>query len=421
MVKKSSVEKAYQLAKERYTELGVNTDQIIEKMDKLAISMPCWQGDDINGFEKSEHTLSGGIDVTGNYPGKARNISELRNDMEKALSLIPGQHRVNLHAIYLDTDQAVDRDEIKPEHFAGWVDWAKENGLGLDFNPTCFSHPKSDDGFTLSHPDQEIREFWIEHCKASRKIGEYFGKKLGDTAVTNIWIPDGYKDMPVDRLAPRQRLKDSLDKIFSQDIDNNYNLDAVESKLFGIGSESYVTGSYDFYLSYALQNEKLLCLDTGHFHPTENVYDKISTSLLYLDEILLHITRSVRWDSDHVVAFDDKLNKVVEEIIRNDFLDRVHVGLDFFDASINRTAAWVIGMRNTQKAFLKAMLEPVAQLKEFENKGDFTSRLALMEEYKTYPFNAVWDYYCLKNEVPVGSDWLAEIKEYEKNVLSQRD
>jgi L-rhamnose isomerase len=421
MIKKSTVEKAYQLAKERYSELGVNTDQIIDKMAKLSISMPCWQGDDINGFEKSEHALSGGIDVTGNYPGKARNITELRNDMEKALSLIPGKHRVNLHAIYLDTDQVVDRDEIKPEHFSGWVDWAKENGLGLDFNPTCFSHPKSDDGFTLSHPDQEIRKFWIEHCKASRKIGEYFGKELGDTTVTNIWIPDGYKDIPVDRLAPRQRLKDSLDQIFSQNIDSKYNLDAVESKLFGIGSESYVTGSYDFYLSYALQNDKLLCLDTGHFHPTENVYDKISTSLLYLDEILLHITRSVRWDSDHVVAFDDNLKKVVEEIIRNEFLDRVHVGLDFFDASINRTAAWVIGMRNTQKAFLKSMLEPVAQLKEFENKGDFTSRLALMEEYKTYPFNAVWDYYCLKNEVPVGSDWLAEIKEYEKDVLLKRD
>ncbi|MFW5961657.1 MAG: L-rhamnose isomerase [bacterium] len=421
MVKKNSVEKVYQLAKERYAELGIDTDKIIEKMDNLTISMPCWQGDDISGFEKSEHALSGGIDVTGNYPGKARNITELRNDMEEALSLIPGQHRVNLHAIYLDTDQEVDRNEIKPEHFASWVDWAKENELGLDFNPTCFSHPKSDDGFTLSHPDEEIREFWIEHCKASRKIGEYFGKELDDTAVTNIWIPDGYKDMPVDRLAPRQRLKDSLDKIFKQEIDSKYNLDAVESKLFGIGSESYVTGSYDFYLSYALQNEKLLCLDTGHFHPTEDVYDKISTSLLYLDEILLHITRSVRWDSDHVVAFDDKLKKVVEEIVRNDFLDRVHVGLDFFDASINRTAAWVIGMRNTQKAFLKAMLEPVAQLKEFENKGDFTSRLALMEEYKTYPFNAVWDYYCLKNEVPVGKDWLAKIKEYEKNVLLKRD
>lgn len=421
MVKKNSVEKVYQLAKERYAELGIDTDKIIEKMDNLTISMPCWQGDDISGFEKSEHALSGGIDVTGNYPGKARNITELRNDMEEALSLIPGQHRVNLHAIYLDTDQEVDRNEIKPEHFASWVDWAKENELGLDFNPTCFSHPKSDDGFTLSHPNEEIRKFWIEHCKASRKIGEYFGKELDDTAVTNIWIPDGYKDMPVDRLAPRQRLKDSLDKIFKQEIDSKYNLDAVESKLFGIGSESYVTGSYDFYLSYALQNEKLLCLDTGHFHPTEDVYDKISTSLLYLDEILLHITRSVRWDSDHVVAFDDKLKKVVEEIVRNDFLDRVHVGLDFFDASINRTAAWVIGMRNTQKAFLKAMLEPVAQLKEFENKGDFTSRLALMEEYKTYPFNAVWDYYCLKNEVPVGKDWLAKIKEYEKNVLLKRD
>ena len=421
MVNKNSVKKAYQIAKERYAEIGIDTDQVILEMENLHISMPCWQGDDINGFEKNEHALSGGIDVTGNHPGKAKNISELRNDMEKALSLIPGKHRVNLHAIYLDSDQAVDRDEIKPEHFSSWVDWAKENELGLDFNPTCFSHPKSDDGFTLSHQDQEIREFWIEHCKASRKIGEYFGKELGDTAVTNIWIPDGYKDMPVDRLAPRQRLKDSLDEIFTQEIDSKYNLDAVESKLFGIGSESYVTGSYDFYLSYALQNEKLLCLDTGHFHPTENVYDKISTSLLYLDEILLHITRSVRWDSDHVVAFDDKLKKVVEEIIRNDLLDRVHVGLDFFDASINRTAAWVIGMRNTQKAFLRAMLEPVAELKVYEKNGDFTSRLALMEEYKTYPFNAVWDYYCLKNDTPVGSDWLTEIKEYEKNVLLKRD
>ncbi|GAB6099711.1 L-rhamnose isomerase [Halanaerocella petrolearia] len=421
MATEESIKHAYAIAKRQYSELGIDTDEILDKLDQISISVPCWQGDDITGFESSDQELTGGIDVTGNYPGKARTPEELRNDLEKGLSLIPGNHRVNLHAIYAETDgEEVERNEIKPKYFKNWVEWAKENDLGLDFNPTCFSHSMSDDGFTLSHPDEEVREFWIEHCIASRKIGEYFGKELGTPAVTNIWIPDGYKDTPVDRLAPRQRLKDSLDQIFEVEVDPEYNLDSVESKLFGIGSESYVTGSYDFYLGYALENNKLLCLDTGHFHATEEVYDKISSSLLYLDEILLHITRPVRWDSDHVVALNNEVQKVAQEIVRNDFLDRVHIGLDFFDASINRVAAWVIGMRNTIKALLIAMLEPTDKLKDIETEMDYTSRLALVEELKTYPIGAVWDYYCLKNNVPVRKDWLKEVEEYESEVLSIR-
>ncbi|MFW6007297.1 MAG: L-rhamnose isomerase [Halanaerobiales bacterium] len=414
------IEENYERAKDIYQELGVNTDEVLQEMDKTSLSIHCWQGDDVMGFEGSEE-LTGGIQVTGNYPGRASTPDELRNDLEKALSLIPGSHRVNLHAMYAETDgKNVDRNELEPAHFKNWVDWAKEQGLGLDFNPTYFSHPKSDDGFTLSHWNDEIRQFWIEHTKACRKIGEYFGKELDDTCVTNIWIPDGYKDMPADRYSPRCRLKEALDEIMEYEVAEEYNLDAVESKLFGIGSESYVVGSHDFYLAYAVANDLLLCMDAGHYHPEEKVSDKITAVLNFVDELLLHVTRGVRWDSDHVVSFEDETKAIMEEIVRNDFLDRVHIGLDFFDATINRIAAWIIGTRNAQKALLKAMLEPTDKLREYEREQDFTSRLALIEELKSYPYGAVWDYYCLKNNVPVREKWLNEVEKYEEEVLFKR-
>jgi L-rhamnose isomerase len=415
------VEQSYLNAKEVYAAWGIDTDKILSKMKEIPISLNCWQGDDVGGFEKSSDELTGGIQVTGNYPGKARTPQELRLDLEKALSLIPGNHRVNLHAIYAETNgEKIERNKLEPKHFAAWVEWAKSNNLALDFNPTYFSHPLSDDGFTLSHADKTIREFWIEHGKACRKIGEYFGKELNKACVTNIWIPDGYKDNPIDRFTPRQRLKESLDEILSEYISKEYNIDAVESKVFGIGSESYVVGSHEFYMGYAVKNNTLLCLDAGHFHPTEYISNKISSMLSFLDEILLHVSRPVRWDSDHVVIFDDELQAIMHEIIRGDFLNRVHIALDFFDGSINRIAAWVIGTRNTLKALMKAMLEPTAQLKQLEAEGDFTSRLALTEEFKTYPFNAVWDYYCITQNVPVKELWLNEVKQYEKEVLARR-
>ncbi|MFW6270226.1 MAG: L-rhamnose isomerase [Bacillota bacterium] len=414
------IEENYERAKDIYQELGVNTDEVLQEMDKTSLSIHCWQGDDVMGFEGSEE-LTGGIQVTGNYPGRASTPDELRNDLEKALSLIPGSHRVNLHAMYAEIDgKNVDRNELEPAHFKNWVDWAKKQGLGLDFNPTYFSHPKSDDGFTLSHWNDEIRQFWIEHTKACRKIGEYFGKELDDTCVTNIWIPDGYKDMPADRYSPRCRLKEALDEIMEYEVAEEYNLDAVESKLFGIGSESYVVGSHDFYLAYAVANDLLLCMDAGHYHPEEKVSDKITAVLNFVDELLLHVTRGVRWDSDHVVSFEDETKAIMEEIVRNDFLDRVHIGLDFFDATINRIAAWIIGTRNAQKALLKAMLEPTDKLREYEREQDFTSRLALIEELKSYPYGAVWDYYCLKNNVPVREKWLKEVEKYEEEVLFKR-
>ncbi|AZO93792.1 L-rhamnose isomerase [Halocella sp. SP3-1] len=422
MYSDKNVKQAFQWAKELYGQWGVDVEKVVQAMGGVAISMHCWQGDDVGGFEDPEGDLTGGIQATGNYPGKARSADELRMDLDQALSLIPGKHRLNLHAIYLEADgQKVDRNEITPQHFSKWVDWAKEKGIGLDFNPTLFSHPQADDGFTLSHPDQGIRDFWIEHCKRSRKIGEYFGKELETAAVTNIWLPDGYKDIPVDRLGPRERLKDSLDQILSENIDKEYNLDAVESKLFGIGSESYVVGSHEFYLGYSLKNDVLLCLDAGHFHPTEYISNKISACLLYLDELLLHVSRPVRWDSDHVVILDDELQAIAQQIVRPGFLDRVHIGLDFFDASINRIAAWVIGTRNMLKALLIAMLEPTAKLKEYELNGDLTARLAILEELKAYPWQAVWNYYCLKNNVPVGEDWFTEVRNYENEVLSDRN
>lgn len=416
----SQIERAYTQARERYAALGVNTEEAMARLSQIAISLHCWQGDDVGGFEDPGRGLSGGIMTTGNYPGKARTPHELRQDLDITYSLIPGTHRLNLHAIYLEADKKVPRNEIQPKHFATWVDWAKAKGHGIDFNPTCFSHPLADDGFTLSHPDAGIRQFWIEHCIASREIGAYFGQELGTPAVTNIWIPDGYKDTPVDRLAPRQRLRDSLHKILAEPIDPRYNLDAVESKLFGIGSESYVVGSHEFYLGYATANQTLLCLDAGHFHPTETIADKISAVLLYVPELLLHVSRGVRWDSDHVVTLTDELQAIMAEIVRGDYLDRVHIGLDFFDASINRIAAWTIGTRNALRALLMALLEPIEQLRALEVAGDYTTRLTILEELKGMPFGAVWDYYCLQQNVPVGTAFLNEIRAYEKQVLAQR-
>jgi L-rhamnose isomerase len=416
-----TIKENFELAKQAYAKWGVDVEEVVEKLKNVPISIHCWQGDDVAGFEVNQNELSGGIDVTGNYPGKAKTAEELRSDLEKALSLIPGKHRVNLHAIYAETNgEVVERDQLEPKHFENWVKWAKENGLGLDYNPTLFSHPKADDGLTLSHPNEEIREFWINHCIGSRKIGEYFGKELGTPALTNIWIPDGYKDIPSDRLTPRKRLKESLDKIFAVETDEKYNLDAVESKVFGIGSESYVVGSHEFYLNYAMKNDKLCLLDTGHYHPTETVSNKISSMLLFSEKLALHVSRPVRWDSDHVVILDDELKEIALEIVRNDALDRVIIGLDFFDASINRVAAWTIGTRNMIKALLYAMLVPNEYLKQLQEEGNFTERLALMEEFKTYPFGAIWDYYCEKMSVPVRESWLEEVKAYEQEVLLKR-
>lgn len=420
MPSENHIQDAYQLARERYAELGVDTDATLQVLQNIPISLHCWQGDDVVGFEDPDRGLSGGIMATGNYPGKARNIAELRADLDKAYSLIPGRHRLNLHAIYLDTDEKVPRNEILPEHFAGWVDWARANNHGLDFNPTCFSHPMADSGLTLADKDAGVRQFWIEHCIASREIGAYFGRELGTPCVTNVWIPDGLKDTPADRRAPRERLKESLDKVFERPLDPAHNLDAVECKLFGLGSESYVVGSHEFYLGYAITNNKVLCLDAGHFHPTETISDKFSSVMLYVDELLLHVSRGVRWDSDHVVTFNDDLQNIMHELVRGDYLDRTHIGLDFFDASINRVAAWTIGTRNAVKALLMALLEPRDRLRAAENSDDFTMRLALMEELKSMPFAAVWDYYCHTQGVPVGISFMDEIKAYEQGALAER-
>jgi L-rhamnose isomerase len=413
--------KSFSLAKERYAEFGVDAERALKTLATIPISLHCWQGDDVGGFENFGGGLGGGLVATGNYPGKARTPDELRADLEKAFSVIPGKHRLNLHAFYGEFGgKKVDRDQITPGHFKNWIAWAKKNGLGLDFNPTCFSHPKAADGFTLSHQDKSIRQFWIEHCLRSREIGAAMGKGLGKPCVTNVWVPDGMKDTPADRNAPRQRLMESLDKIFAKKIAPEYNLDAVEPKLFGIGSESYVVGSHEFYLGYAVDRKKLLTLDAGHYHPTEGIADKISSVMQYLPETLLHVSRGVRWDSDHVVILNDDLLAIAREIVANGFLNRVHIGLDYFDASINRVAAWTIGTRNMLRALLIALLEPTEKLRAAENKGDFTSRLALQEEIKTLPVGAVWDYYCESKNVPVGQDWLAEVKRYEKEVLSKR-
>jgi len=421
-MKNENIIKAYEIAKETYFEIGIDTEKAIAKLNETEISLHCWQGDDVGGFEHIVDGMTGGIMATGNYFGRARTPQELKADLEKAMSLLPGKQKVNLHAIYLDNKgQKVERNEIEPKHFDTWVEWAIQNKIGLDFNPSYFSHPLSEDGFTLSSNDKAKRDFWIEHGKRSRKIGEYFGKKTGKTCVTNIWIPDGYKDAPIDRMAPRERLKDSLDQILAEKIDKKFNKDAVESKLFGIGSESYVTGSHEFYMGYACKNnDVLLALDAGHFHPTEVISTKISALLLFVDELLLHISRPVRWDSDHVVMFDDELNAIMREIVRNNVFDRVNIALDYFDASINRILAWVVGTRNAQKALLSALLEPVEKLKEIEISTDYSARLALSEELKTYPFNAVFDYYCLTQGVPIRDGWISDIKVYEKDILSKR-
>ena len=415
------VEKAYDTGKQCYAELGVDTEGAIEKLSKIAISLHCWQGDDVGGFETNQGLTGGGIMATGSYPGKARTVDELRMDFEKALSLIPGKHRINLHSIYAETGgKKIERNELQPEHFSVWVDWAKANGLGMDFNGSFFSHPKASGGFTLASFDEGIRRFWVEHGIACRKIGEYMGRELGSPCITNIWVPDGHKDIPIDRKKPRELLRSSLDEILASKLDERYNLDSVESKLFGIGSESYVVGSHEFYMGYAIENKILLCLDTGHFHPTEVISDKISSVLTFLDEILLHVSRGVRWDSDHVVILSDELRAIAEEIVRGNYLERVHIGLDYFDASINRVAAWVIGTRCMIKALLKALLEPTDKLRRMETSGDFTSRLAMLEELKTLPLGSVWDYYCLKADVPIGLAWLQVVKDYEAEVSSKR-
>ncbi len=416
-----NVEQSFSLACERYAEWGVDVGLALKKVAAIPLSLHCWQGDDVGGFESSGAALGGGLAVTGNYPGKARSAGELRADLDKALSLIPGRHRVNLHAMYAETKgRKVDRNELEPGHFQDWIDWAKPKGLGLDFNPTFFAHPRAASGFTLAHSDPAICGFWIAHGIICRRIGAAMGRALGTPCITNFWVPDGYKDTPADRKAPRERLAQSLDTIFAEPLDPQQNRDAVEGKLFGLGSESYVAGSHEFYFGYALKHRKLLCLDTGHFHPTEVVSDKVSAVLMWLDELLLHISRGVRWDSDHVVTFTDELQALARELARGEYLDRVHLGLDYFDASINRVAAWVIGARNVIKALLLALLEPADRLRQLEREGDYTSRLALLEELKSMPFGAVWDFHCLKSDVPVGQGWLPEVNRYEREVLSKR-
>ena len=421
MSNEQSITQAFNLAREQFGELGVDVDAALEQLAKVPISMHCWQGDDVGGFENSGEELSGGIAVTGNFLGRARTPDELRQDASRAYSLIPGTHRFNLHASYAETSgKQVERNQLEPNHFQNWIDWASNLGIGIDFNPTYFSHPLSADGFTLAHQDEKVRQFWIEHGIVSRNIGAAIGKALNTPCINNFWIPDGYKDTPVDRKGPRERLTASLDAIFAEPIDPSLNLDAVEAKLFGIGSESYVVGSHEYYLGYAVKNNKLLCLDAGHFHPTEVISDKISSVMEWVPELLLHVSRGVRWDSDHVVTLTDELRAIMQEIVRGDFLSRVHIGLDFFDASINRVAAWVIGTRCAIKALLFAMLEPTKLLQQMENDGDFSSRLAMQEEVKTMPSGAIWDYYCLQADVPVGSAWLTEVKRYEQEVLSKR-
>ncbi len=417
----NQIHAAYALAQERYAAFGVDTEKAMQTLTGIPISLHCWQGDDVGGFESPDAALTGGIQATGNYPGKARTADELRADLDRAYSLIPGKHRLALHAIYAETGgRRVERNALQPEHFANWVSWAKEKGHGLDFNPTLFSHPLADSGFTLSSYDAGVRNYWIEHCIASRKIGEYFGRELGTPCVTNIWIPDGMKDVPVDRKTPRLLLKESLDKVLVEKLDPRYHLDAVEGKLFGIGAESYTVGSHEFYLAYAVANKTLVCLDSGHYHPTETISDKLSAVLTFVDEVLLHVSRGVRWDSDHVVILSDDLQAIAQEIVRGNYIDRVHIGLDYFDASINRIAAWVIGTRNTVRALLMALLEPFEQARALEVGGDYTGRLALLEELKALPFNAVWDEFCLRQGVPVGFTFLDAIRDYEKTVLAQR-
>jgi len=414
------IQAAYDLAKQRYADLGVDTDAALKTLATIPISIHCWQGDDVGGFESAATEIGGGLAATGNYPGKARTADELRQDAAKAMSLIPGTHRFNLHASYGDfAGRSVARDEIRPEHFNRWIDWAKSLGIGLDFNPTFFAHPLAT-SFTLAHPDKTTREFWVRHGKACRAIGAAMGKTLGTPCVTNLWIPDGMKDTPVDRIAPRERLLESLDAVFKDPIDRAHNLDAVEGKLFGLGFESYTVGSHEFYFGYALTRHVLYTLDTGHYHPTETITDKLSAVMVYLPEILLHVSRGVRWDSDHVVVLNDDLEAIAQELVRGNFLGRTHIGLDYFDASINRVAAWVIGTRNMLKALLEALLEPSAILRQQETATDYTSRLATQEEFKALPWGAVWDYYVAIANQPPRAAWMDDIKQYERDVLAER-
>jgi len=411
----------FEQVKSLYASLGVDVEQAIEAMAKTPISLHCWQGDDVVGFEAGAGALGSGLAVTGNYPGKARSIEELRQDLEKVLSILPGKHRLNLHAMYGDfAGERIDRDQIEVEHFQSWIDWAKGLGIGLDFNPSCFSHSKSEDGFTLSHPNPEIRAFWIEHCTRSRVISAAMGEQLGSASVMNVWVPDGMKDMPVDRQSYRQRLSDSLDEVFAQKLNPAHHIDAVECKLFGIGSESMVVGSHEFYMGYAIKNQTALCLDAGHFHPTEGIADKISSVMMYVPELLLHVSRGVRWDSDHVVLFDDQTQAIMQELVRCDVLPRTHIGLDFFDASINRIGAWAIGSRAAQKSLLFALLEPREKLRTAELAGDYTTRLALLEQAKALPWSVIWEEFCQRNDVPGELSLLDSIKEYEASVLSAR-
>ena len=421
MSKTASRQKAYELACEQYASLGVNVEDALARLKTISISVHCWQGDDVVGFEGNDVELGGGLAVTGNYPGRARNAVELRSDLELAYSLIPGRHRLNLHALYGEFDRTVDRNEIDVQHFRGWMDWSRERKIAVDFNPSFFAHTKAADGFTLSHLDAGIRSFWLEHGMASRRIAAAFGESQGTASINNVWIPDGMKDTPASRKGPRERLLEALDAIFRDSIDPRYLLDAVECKLFGIGSESYVVGSHEFYLGYAVTRQKLLCLDSGHFHPTEGIADKISSVLFYVPQLLMHVSRGVRWDSDHVVTFSDELQAIMQEIIRGGFQDRVHIGLDYFDASINRIAAWTIGTRNAIKALLAALLEPTDRLASAEESGDYTTRLALLEEQKSMPLGAVWDHYCEAMNVPIGLEWLERVRHYETTTLSQRN
>lgn len=416
-----TTQKRFESAKEIYAAMGIDVQAAIEKLAEISISMHCWQGDDVSGFDHAE-ALSGGIQTTGNYPGKARTPQELMADMDKVLSLVAGKHKINLHASYaiFEDGRLADRDALEPKHFAKWVEYAKERGMGLDFNPTLFSHKMVKDNLSLSHPDKEIRDFWIRHCQACIRISEYFANELGQSCVMNIWIPDGYKDIPTDRTAPRARFKDSLDRILAMSYDREKVLVCLESKVFGIGLESYTVGSSEFTINYAAQKGILPLMDNGHYHPTEAVSDKISSMLLFFDQIALHITRSVRWDSDHVVLLDDETKEIAKEIVRNHALDRVKFGLDFFDASINRIAAWTIGMRNFQKAFLYALLMPNEELAKLQEENRFTEILLIQEELKTYPFGDIWDYFCEKNGVPIRENWFKEVKRYEEEVLSKR-
>ena len=411
------IKQAYDLAVERYAAIGIDVEKVMEQLQKVQLSLHCWQADDVTGFESSGE-LTGGIQATGNYPGKARNIDELRADILKAASLIPGNHRLNLHEIYGDFGgKFVDRDEVEPAHFESWMQWAAENNMKLDFNSTSFSHPKSGD-LSLSNPDEGIRNFWIEHTKRCRAIAEEMGKRQNDPCIMNLWVHDGSKDITVNRMKYRALLKDSLDKIFTEKYENMK--DCIESKVFGIGLESYTVGSNDFYIGYASQNQKIITLDTGHFHPTESVADKVSSMLLFVPELMLHVSRPVRWDSDHVTIMNDDTLDLCKEIVRCDALDRVHIGLDYFDASINRIGAYVIGSRATQKCMLQALLEPLAQLRQYEANGQGFQRLALLEESKSLPWNAVWDMFCLKNNVPVGEAFIDEVEKYEAEVTSKR-